>query len=60
MQRLSIYADDIVLFLKPTRPDLLAVREFLEICRNASGLQVNYMKSSASLIRGSEEAKNVD
>jgi hypothetical protein len=57
MQRLSIYADDMVLFLKPTRPDLVAAWETLEIFGNASSLHDNYKKSSTTLIRGSEDDK---
>ena len=40
MQRLSLYADDVVLFIKPTRPDLLFVKETLTIFGVASGLKV--------------------
>ena len=52
LQRLSIYADDVVLFTKPHVLDLLTVRELLQMFGEASGLRVNYRKSSATLIRG--------
>jgi hypothetical protein len=53
-QRISIYADDIVLFVKPEVQDLVTVRNILEVFGEASGLHVNYRKTSATLIRGSE------
>jgi hypothetical protein len=53
-QRISIYADDVVIFVKPTVQDLVAVRELLALFGEASGLQVNYRKTSATLIRGGE------
>ena len=49
-QRLSVYADDVALFVKPSESDLLFVRHALEIFGEASGLRVNYSKSSAILI----------
>jgi hypothetical protein len=51
-QRLSIYAGDVVLFVKPNSMDLMAVREILELFGEASGLRVNYLKTSATMIRG--------
>jgi hypothetical protein len=36
-QRLSIYADDVAFFARPTRPDLWFVREVLEVFWEASG-----------------------
>jgi hypothetical protein len=53
-QRVSIYADDVVLFIKPEVQDLVTVRRILEVLGEASGLRVNYRKTSATLIRGSE------
>ena len=55
MQRLSLYADDVVLFIKPTWPDLMCVKEILAIFGVASGLKVNYSKSAAILIRAENE-----
>jgi mannosylglycoprotein endo-beta-mannosidase len=51
-QRVSIYADDVALFLKPQVQDLVTTRKILEFFGEASGLRVNYDKSSAILIRG--------
>jgi hypothetical protein len=52
IQWTSIYADDVVMFIKPTVSDLVAARETLKIFGTASGLRMNYIKSSATLIRG--------
>jgi hypothetical protein len=38
LQRLSIFADDVVIFLKPSLGDLVAVREMLLLFGKASGL----------------------
>jgi hypothetical protein len=54
VQRLSIFADDVVVFVKPTVRDLVTVRELLKIFGDASGLRVNYNKTAATLIRGAE------
>lgn len=58
MQRLSIYADDVALFIRPSETDLSFVRCALHAFGEASGLRVNYGKSSAILIRGSNEDKD--
>ena len=50
MQCLSLYADDVVLFIKPTWLDLLLVKETLTIFGVASGLKVNFAKSAAIMI----------
>lgn len=57
LQRLSIFADDVVLFIKPTVQDLDFVREAFHIFGNASGLHINYSKSSAILIRSDDSEK---
>lgn len=54
VQRLSIYADDLALFIKPSVQDLHFVRQAFGIFGEASGLQINYGKSSVTLIRGDE------
>jgi hypothetical protein len=54
MQRLSIYADDVVVFVRPVVPELVAIRDILTVFGEASGLKVNYSKSSATVIRGGE------
>jgi hypothetical protein len=50
IQRVSIYANDVVLFIKPTVQDLVAIRGILEVFGKASGPSVNYRKTSATLI----------
>jgi len=50
-QRLSLYADDLALFLRPTTQDLTFVKDTFDIFGNASGLKINYGKSNAILIR---------
>lgn len=52
VQRLSIYVDDLALFIKPSVQDLHFVRLAFNIFGEASGLRINYRKSSATLIRG--------
>jgi hypothetical protein len=42
LQRISIYADDVVMFLSPVREELWAVKEMMQIFGEASGLKVNY------------------
>lgn len=58
MQRLSIYADDVAMFVKLARHDLLLVREVLQAFGMASGLTINFNKSMAVLFRGDEENRN--
>jgi hypothetical protein len=55
LQRISIFADDVVLFIRPEENELLVTQEILRIFGGASGLKVNYSKTTAMLIRGSEE-----
>jgi hypothetical protein len=45
--RLSIYADDVVLFVKPAVEDLICVKMILDCFGEASGLVVNLQKSCA-------------
>ena len=54
MQRISIFADDVALFVKPLRQDLETVQLILNAFGEASGLKVNYAKSCAIVIRGEE------
>ena len=56
-QRLSIYADDVAMLIKPTCMDLSFIRNALDAFGTASGLRVNYRKSSAIAIRGDHEDK---
>ncbi|KAE8798457.1 Serine/threonine-protein kinase CTR1 [Hordeum vulgare] len=55
LQRLSVYADDVAMFIRPSHPDLICVRELLDIFGEASRLCINYTKSATILIRGTEE-----
>jgi hypothetical protein len=48
---ISLCADDVVLFSHPRDSDIEAVREILGLYGRVSGLNVNFAKSSASLIR---------
>ena len=59
IQRVSIYADDVVIFLKPIVQDLVMVRGLLQCFGEASGLRVNYQKSSATLIRGDQQEEEM-
>uniref|UniRef100_A0A453STC3 Reverse transcriptase domain-containing protein n=1 Tax=Aegilops tauschii subsp. strangulata TaxID=200361 RepID=A0A453STC3_AEGTS len=46
----SLYADDVILFCHPTQGDTMAVKGVLQLFGRASGLQVNFLKSLATLI----------
>ncbi|WVZ52340.1 hypothetical protein U9M48_003412 [Paspalum notatum var. saurae] len=54
--RVSFYADDAVIFLRPAMQDLQVIKCILEYFGHASGLQTNLAKSSASPIHCSSEA----
>lgn len=58
VQSVSIYADDVALFVRPTEVDLRFVTMALKAFGDASGLRVNYHKSSVVLIHGDELDKN--
>lgn len=53
--RLSLYADDVVLFLRPTATELELTVQLLQIFGEASGLKTNIQKSSMSPIRCTQE-----
>jgi hypothetical protein len=55
LQRISVYADDVVIFFKPERQETWAIKHILNIFGEASGLKVNFRKTTATLIRGSTE-----
>uniref|UniRef100_A0A0A8ZUL3 Reverse transcriptase domain-containing protein n=1 Tax=Arundo donax TaxID=35708 RepID=A0A0A8ZUL3_ARUDO len=57
-QRISLYADDVVLFIRPTEEELQITKEILDCFGNASGLQTNLQKSCVIPIR-CEEALGV-
>ena len=44
-QRLSLYADDVALFIRPEAEDLHLTKDLLQIFGEASGLQTNLQKS---------------
>jgi hypothetical protein len=44
--------NDVVLFAKPKVGDMVVIREMPHLFGDASGLRVNYSKSSATLIHG--------
>lgn len=58
-QRCSFYADDVVLFSRPTINDLSAIKHLLDIFGHASGLVTNMQKSSVIPIRCSNEELQV-
>lgn len=53
-QRMSIFADDVMLFLKPVEGEMQLCMTILDIFPAASGLQANMAKTSAMPIRCSE------
>jgi hypothetical protein len=56
--RISLYADDTVLFLSPTAPDISVVMDILHLFGSASGLRTNIQKSSVFPIYCGEEKVN--
>ncbi|WVZ65335.1 hypothetical protein U9M48_014716 [Paspalum notatum var. saurae] len=53
--RASLYADDLVIFVRPARQDLLALRSILDVFAGCSGLCPNLVKCSATPIQCSDE-----
>ncbi|KAM0922677.1 hypothetical protein ACQ4PT_006132 [Festuca glaucescens] len=53
----SLYADDIVVFARPDEQELVAVKEILACFGAASGLCVNYLKSSVAPIRCDDDTR---
>ncbi|XP_071681529.1 uncharacterized protein [Lolium perenne] len=56
--RVLLYADDIVVFARPEEAELVAVREILACFGAASGLYVNFLKSSAAPIRCNDDLRH--
>lgn len=54
-QRLSMFADDVTLFIKSTSQNLTVCTSILSIFGQASGLRVNMVKTTAIPIRSSQE-----
>jgi hypothetical protein len=52
LQRISLFADDVVYLFRPDRQEVEAIKEILNMFGMASGLKVNYRKTSATLIGG--------
>lgn len=57
--RLSFFADDVMLFLKPTANDIAVCAAILEDFGNVAGLRVNASKCSAIPIRCTDEMVNL-
>ena len=53
--RVSIYADDVVLFLRPVATDLRMVEDLLWLFGSSTGLKTNIQKSSVMPIQCSED-----
>ncbi|KAM0828575.1 hypothetical protein ACQ4PT_067451 [Festuca glaucescens] len=49
--RALMYADDVIMFIKPCREEITAARRPLDAFGEASGLRTNFAKSSLSPIR---------
>ncbi|WVZ94091.1 hypothetical protein U9M48_040028 [Paspalum notatum var. saurae] len=52
--RISLYADDVIMFLRPIRTDLTLLSQLLDVFGIASGLRTNLAKSSVYPINCSE------
>ncbi|WVZ75141.1 hypothetical protein U9M48_023227 [Paspalum notatum var. saurae] len=46
--RISLYADDVLMFLRPTQYDLSLLSQLLEVFGHASGLRTNFSKHSVT------------
>jgi len=55
--RISLYADDVVLFLRPSASDIEITLDILQLFGTASGLTTNLQKSSVLPIQCSEDDK---
>lgn len=55
LHRISIYVDDVALFLHPTQADISTTLDILKLFGDASGLHNNAQKSNVYPIRCSEE-----
>lgn len=53
--RVSLYADDVVMFLRPTSGDLSLIKQILEVFGQISGLRTNMTKSSCTPIHCLED-----
>lgn len=53
-QRISLYADDVALFIRPVENEMNLTTSILEVFGGASGLHINFQKSCAIPIRCEE------
>ena len=53
--RVSLYADDVVMFLRPVATDIDLVMDILWVFGAATGLKTNFQKSSVTPIRCTTE-----
>lgn len=53
---ISLYADDVMIFCHATTGDVTSVKEILALFGRASGLRVNFTKSSATVLHGDQTA----
>lgn len=49
--RLSLYADDAVIFTNPKREDVSCIMQIMQAFGDATGLRINMAKSTVALIR---------
>jgi ketosteroid isomerase-like protein len=49
--RLSLYADDAVIFTNPKREDITCIMQIMEAFDDATGLRINMSKSTVATIR---------
>jgi hypothetical protein len=49
--RLSLYADDVMIFCNPVKSDITGVMQIMKAFGDTTGLQINMAKSSVALIR---------
>jgi len=57
--RISLYADDVVIFLHPSASDLEVMLDLLQLFGEASGLKTNVQKSSVLPIQCLEDDKAI-
>jgi len=57
--RISLYADDVVIFLQPSANDIRAILDILHLFGEASGLKTNVQKSTVVPIHCSEEHRDL-
>lgn len=57
--KISLYADDVMLFCHATESDVSVVKEILALFGRASGLKVNYAKSYATVLHGDQTTESI-